>query len=477
MITPAHSDLAFSLCKFYFGEVAAQVISKLFSFDQLSLRGIRSELRHIILNDLKCALLALVKYQLVDYVKTVKNHRQQYEYSVVPARVFSFFRIPRFIMLICERDGSIASVILKSVAETALVESEEIIRLTTASIKSDTTKDESLRVDIVNNLESLILSRHVVKTGNLHCLNIERLVRDYRDALIINTISTYYQNEAKIKFLCISILKISLTNTDDDSLITAPVPFGDLVADLVPEKFADANQLEKYLVKLTTDSNNRFFHFSGINPGKGPMYALDVGLVIDYLVKEYLSSMITSRFGPKCCRVFRVLLHRGPLMLKQIEEFIMLPARDVREYSYMLIKEGLIKNQQVPKTPDNAPSKSIFIMSVEVDQLVHQTADLCCRTINNLILRHEHELARNKLLLDRSKAAQNLMKSDVIVEGVEQNSQGMWTDYFNSHELSQLDLINRNLNKIFLSKFQVDEMLFLLHSWISLRPDLREEIA
>lgn len=477
MATPAHSDLAYSLTKFYFGDVAGSVIHKLFSYDQLTLKTLRSELPGVKFADLKKTLLVLVKHQLVDYAKSVKNFRQQYEYSIVPERIYSFFRIPRLIPPIIEKQGQIAGIIIKSVAEVAMMNTENLVKIASGRAKMIliSLPEEDIKSEIGNVLEKLISSKQLVTMGSYYCLNIERLIRGHRDCLITDAISSFYQGDAKVRFLCEALLRISSESTDDRSLVTAPVPISDLTLDLVPNKFTDRAQLEKYLARLTTENNNRFIVSSGVNPHKGPMYAVDVGLLLDYVVKEHLSSMIDSRFGPKCCRVFRVLLHRGPLMLKQIEEFIMLPAKDVREYSYMLIKEGFIKNQQVPKTPDNAPGKSVFIMSVEMDQIVFQAADHCCRTISNLLSRREFELCRNKALFDRSKAVTNLLaESNTKIS--DNSAQEIWTQYFNSHELSQLDTVNRTLNRIFLSKFQVDETLFLLHAWIALRPDLREDI-
>lgn len=479
MTTPAHSDLAQSLTRLYFGDNAATVISTLFKYDQLPLGTLKSELSDLELAEIKDALLTLVRYQLVDYVKSVRNLRNQYEYSVATQRVFSIFRIPRFIFLVIEKLGRIAGVIVSKVAENAMLNCDDLIRIVSNEVKlmPEPPKDDEINNVIETSLEHLLVKRYIVKLGDFYCLNIERLVREYRDSLIVDAVYTFYQ-DSKIRHLSETILRLSQANTDDISLNTAPVTFSELVTDLVPSKFSDRGLLERYLSRLTSESNNRFFASCGVNTSKGPMFALDIGQVIDYIVKEHLSTMISSRFGPRCCRVFRVLLLRGPLMLKQVEEFIMLPARDVREYSYMLMKEGLIRNQQVPKTPDNAPGKSVFIMSVELDQLVYNAADQCCRTINNLLLRHESEMVRNKSILDRSEAVNRLaVEGQVGEEGEKLALQDLWGQYFNSHEISQLNLIYRTLDRIFLAKFQVDEMLFLLHCWISLRPDLRDDVA
>lgn len=464
MATPAHSELAFSLTKHYFGEHVASVLRILFNFDQVSLRFLKFNLPELKMTDLKKALLLLVKYQLVDYVKTVKNFSQQYEYSVVPQRVLSFFRMARFVPTVGSRDGLIGRIVINILLERALVSREKLIDLSLNKLKQleqqtdDPTKSTS---QISEFIDKLVSKHYLVLTNNNLCLNIERFNRDYRDDLVVEAINIYYGKESKIKAICRAILDLTVDNTHENAPITAPIPIVELQHALVPEKIADRDMLEKYLGRLTSECNNRFVVNSGLHPIKGPMFAVNIGLVIDYLVKEHLSSVITTRFGPKCCRVFRVLLLKGALLSKQIEEIIMLPAKDVREYSYMLIKEGFIRNRQVPKTPDNAPGKSVFIMSVELDQVVYSVADMCCRSMNNLLIRYDFEMRKNKALLDRSKAVQELLGP----AGDAATNQEDWNQYFNSHELSQLNAVNRTLDKIINARIQVDETLFLLHSW------------
>lgn len=469
MQTPAHGELAYTLTRHYFGDSVAIIVRALFRYDQAPLRVLRSELSEIKPNILKRALLILVKYQLVDYTKTVKNFRQQYEYCLVPQRLFAFFRNYKFIRMLKLKEDATAGILLSVITQRAMMNRENLLQTTLARIKPAPPASEQELDRLKNLIERLISQRYLVETSNNLCLNIERFNRTYRDDLIIETIYRYYNKEEQVKSLCKAILDLSLILTSDDSAVTAPVPIKDFGSPLIPTIFLNQDQMELYLNRLTSEINNRFFIKCGLHPDKGPLFAINVGLVIDYLVKEHMSSMITTRFGPKCARVFRVLLLRGPLLLKQIEEMIMLPARDVREYSYMLIREGLIRNRQVPKTPDNAPGKSVFIMSVELDQVIYNATDLCCRSINNILIRYEFELRRNKPLLDRAKAVQELLVAEA--NGGEVNQED-WNQYFNSYELSELNRVNKILDRLLLAKTQVDENLFLFHTWLHIKPNL-----
>lgn len=464
METPAHSELAQTLTRYYFGDNVAAVIKSLFSYDRMSLKLMRATQPNIKLEDLKRGLLVLIKYQLVDYVKN-----QSYEYYVVPHRVFQFFRIPRFINSIRVKEGELYALALSTLAERGLVGEEVFSR------SIETKFRESGNVDINSDkiqrvFDKLLARKYIVRMGSNICLNIESINRGFRDELVSDAVGKFYNNDLRILSLCRTILELSAKNTSEDAAITAPVPFKDISDALCPDIYPEITMLQRCLDKLTSECNFRFFVTSGNHPHRGPMYALNLGLVLNYLMKEHICSVITTRFGPKCCRVFRVLLLRGPLLLKQIEECIMLPARDVREYTYMLIKEGFIRNRQVPKTPDNAPGKSVFIMSVELDRVVYNLADLSCRSISNLLTRHDFELERNATLLKRSQAVQDLLKNEMIEDKSAELE--IWNQYFNSHELGQLNQINRTLDKILFAKIQVDESLYIAHNWLQVRPNI-----
>lgn len=478
MITPSHCDLAYISTKYHFNDDLAKVLRALFNVDQAPLRLLRMMIPDAKLESLKRSLLILVKYQLVDYVRTVdKSFNQQYEYSVVPNRVFCFFRVQRFIQSIESKNGPVQGILIRNLVGRGLLSRKELINIACCEIDNHKLENwTDKKRDLIENQLDLLLTRRIIVTSSCNlCVNIEKLARDYRDDIVVDTVSALFNKNPKVQLIAKEILELSKDTTAYDACLTSPISMLDLCSSLVPDVFPTSVQLEGYMEKLTTDSGFRLFEASGVHPQKGPMVALNIGSVIDHLVKEHVSAMITTRFGPKCCRVFKVLLRRGPLLLKQVEEIVMLPARDVREYSYMLIKEGLIRNRQVPKTPDNAPGKSVFIMSVDLEQVVHNVADLCCRSMGNLLRRLIHESQKDKTLLEQAAEAQKLIDAENSKLGFTAESKSeQWNQYFNSHELVQLEKIRIKLDKMLLAKYQVDDTLFLAHTWLSLRSHLEK---
>lgn len=454
---PAHGELAYLLTKHYFGDTVATVIKELYRYDRASLSLLRATHPEFKFQDLKKSLLILVKYQLVDYVKTIKSC----EYSVVPQRLFAFYRLPSFIHALAQNEGELAASALAMLAKKGMIRESNLIDSLSQEYPSQP------RDHITKTVRGLVARSYFAELQQNISINIERFNRSHRDNLIVETISDFNNKDTDVRLICRAMLDLSLDQTADDAAYTAPVDLFSIHEALPKDKFSDKKNLEAYLAKLASEPNYKFFVGNGHHEQRGPLYAINVGLVFDYLMTEHICSVITTKYGPKCCRLFRILLQKGALLLKQIEEIIMLPARDVREYSYMLNKEGLIRNRQVPKTLDNAPGKSVFILSVELDRVVNKVADLCCRSMYNLLARYEYELSRNEALLNRSKAVEELLGSSEQTEE--------WNQYFNSHELIQLGWIRHNLERLLLARNQVDETLFICHVWLTLRRE--EELA
>jgi hypothetical protein len=458
LVSLAHRELAYILTKYYFNESVATIIKNLFQYDQAPLGLLRMTDPSLKIEDLKKGLIILIKYQLVDYVRTNKSC----EYLVPLERLFAFFRLPKYLHAITLKDGEPAARILRILAQKGTIGIETLLDVSSKGHKES--RDEMK--DVVS---SLTVRNYIAIMKENVYIRIERFDRDHRDDLIIEAVGNFYSKETKVKAICQAILALTMDMTGDDAPITAPIDLTSLHNALKKEDFQNVAQLEIYMSKLTSEVNYKFFITSGNHPQRGQLYALNVGAVIDYLLKEHICSVITTKYGPRCCRLFRILIQKGPLLLKQIEEIIMLPARDVREYSYMLNKENFIRNRQVPKTPDNAPGKSVYILSVEMDPIVYKIADLSCRSMYNLLIRYQYELSRHEPLLSRSKAVQELLGTDEQTEE--------WNQYFNSHELTELNATNRNLERILLARNQVDDTLFLCHVWLTMRKNMEANEA
>lgn len=450
MSSPAETELSFYLLKHYFGPIVADVFKAVDKYDLASIRLIKTLLPDHSQADLKKALLILVKHQFVDYSRSNRG----FEYLVAHKRTRYFFRTSKYIQYVNNKFGKLAATIVLKLAQKALLSKKQLVDIVIEA-NPILKKDDQCKKDTIEPvIDQLINLKFIRLTCEHYCLNYERFNTAVRDQFVANTVFKLYNGDRFALQVCEAILDIASETTADDSAYSSPVAFNDLCTRL------DVDQ-EKFQKNINTLLAKEFIVQSGHHPTRGSLYTVNIRAVIDRLVKENISSVVKNKFGPKCCRVFRMLLMRGPLLLKQLEDSVMLPNRDVKEYVYMLIKEGFIRNRQVPKTPDNAPSKSVFILSVDLNQIVFNTLDLSCKTITNLLIRHEFEKEKHKALLDRAKVVREIILSSTCAEE--------WSQYFNNHELSDLSKIDKTIRKMTFARMQVDDTLSLLEQWIALR--------
>lgn len=85
-----------------------------------------------------------------------------------------------------------------------------------------------------------------------------------------------------------------------------------------------------------------------------------------YLLKdEHTNAWITEEFSLIGNRVYRMLKQYGQLEQKNIVEGALAPPRDVRELLYKMLKHGVVQLQELPKTADRNPQKTIYTWFVD----------------------------------------------------------------------------------------------------------------
>lgn len=93
-------------------------------------------------------------------------------------------------------------------------------------------------------------------------------------------------------------------------------------------------------------------------------FLFDVKKALRHLRLMLIESFIRSRFGLPSARIFKILLSKKMYEERQIAKVAMITSKEVRERLYALLKVGLVHLQEVPKSADHAPSRTIFLWSV-----------------------------------------------------------------------------------------------------------------
>lgn len=139
-------------------------------------------------------------------------------------------------------------------------------------------------------------------------------------------------------------------------------------------------------------------------------FSLDIKKALRHLRLSLIESFIRARLGVPSARIFKILLSKRMFEERQIAKVAMITSKEVRERLYALLKLGLVHLQEVPKSIDHAPSRTIFLWSVpERANFSNPSKSALFRNFASKLLTGLVNL-RDLIALERKKHAQLLEK-------------------------------------------------------------------
>ncbi|XP_029927795.1 DNA-directed RNA polymerase III subunit RPC3 isoform X2 [Myripristis murdjan] len=197
----------------------------------------------------------------------------------------------------------------------------------------------------------------------------------------------------------------------------------------------------------------------------GGMYVVNLHRALANLARATLESVVQERFGSRSARIFRLLLRKRHLEQKQVEDFAMIPAKEAKDMLYTLLSENLVQLQEIPKTPDHAPSRTFYLYTVNQLPTARMLLQNCFKTVANLIERRLFETKESKRLLEKSQRIEAILAS-LQASGAEPEQLTEVEEMITPPEKQQLESLRHHINKLDSAENQVDETIFLLESYI-----------
>ncbi|KAG2462672.1 RPC3 polymerase, partial [Polypterus senegalus] len=169
------------------------------------------------------------------------------------------------------------------------------------------------------------------------------------------------------------------------------------------------------------------------------------------VLDQYLTLLVDDpcfccRFGSRSARIFRLLLRKRHLEQKQVEDFAMIPAKEAKDMLYTMLSENLVSLQEIPKTPDHAPSRTFYLYTVSLLPTARMLLHRCYKTVANLIERRLFETKENKRLLEKSQRIEAIIAS-MQVTGAEETQLQEVEEMITAPERQQLETLKQNVNK------------------------------
>ncbi|XP_014057207.2 DNA-directed RNA polymerase III subunit RPC3 isoform X2 [Salmo salar] len=291
-------------------------------------------------------------------------------------------------------------------------------------------------------------------------VNFERFHQHFRDQAIVSAVASKLDQTSSE--IVRTMLRMSEVTTTQTAAYTQPLSANEIFRSLPPNYSISRPILDQYL-SLLVDDPMEFVGKSG--DSGGGMYVVNLQRALANLARATLESVVQERFGSRSARIFRLLLRKRHLEQKQVEDFAMIPAKEAKDMLYTLLSENLVQLQEIPKTPDHAPSRTFYLYTVNQLPTARLLLQHCYKTVANLIERRLFETKENKRLLEKSQRIEAILAS-LQASGAEPEQLTEVEEMITAPERQQLEALRHHINKLDSTENQVDETVFLLESYI-----------
>lgn len=135
----------------------------------------------------------------------------------------------------------------------------------------------------------------------------------------------------------------------------------------------------------------------------GSSFFIDKDKLDSYMRREEMLQAMDSKFQAPAPRILRVLIDKGKLEEKTLQEIGLLGAKELRQCLLMLKQMGYLDLQEVPRNPQRQPNQTVFLWFHDAKRVSNIILENTYTTIARLIA---------LLKLERQKLASTLIKVD-----------------------------------------------------------------
>ncbi|GJP39513.1 hypothetical protein CLOM_g23876 [Closterium sp. NIES-68] len=128
-------------------------------------------------------------------------------------------------------------------------------------------------------------------------------------------------------------------------------------------------------------------------------YTIQSARIIELVKLREVEAIVSQRFGPSACRLFRLLLSKHCLEQKQAAELSMISLADARQLLYRMMLDDFVQLQEVPKTADHAPQRTFYLWRIHIGTVLPRVLNHMCHAACNLRLRLAHEMQQEQEVL------------------------------------------------------------------------------
>lgn len=488
-----HSKLCMLLLEEYFGSIV-QCIGNSLLYGTKSLAIIKFDTQ-LPLIKVKEGLCVLIKYGFVTYQHSEKD----IQYTLNCKKIITLLRYPRYMLFAKTYCGDEGEIMFEEVLKHGYITASEVIIKTYKRIEETPSKcaEQLSIVNLKTVFEMLVKNQFLMRSTsfdttaentekpnyNLPCLdltaiskmlqgqnanpgdnklywqvNFDRFTQDFRDKIVISAMTQRFdQNAGELMRQLINLMYLRTASWEATS---NPIPYTEIKEEI---KKLNYSELEQYLaeyLRLIEEDSSQFI--KRVGDSGGGQYNINMKNAFKELVWTTIESIVTERFGSKTARIFRLVRIEKNVILDQIQQLAMIPAKEAKCLTYILTQENYIQMQEVKKIGTlTAPTKGPFHFYIDLTKVVQMEIEHCCQALYNIIKRRDHELTSNKRMIEKQLRVQ-ILSANMKEHGATEQQLADIAEMMTPSETRQLERTQNAIKKLNATELQIDETLFLL---------------
>ncbi|PBC33528.1 DNA-directed RNA polymerase III subunit RPC3 [Apis cerana cerana] len=443
------------LCSFilfeHFGQIVQCVGEDLFKYGAKPLVLIRHT-THLPVTKIKEALCVLIKHGLVKYRQTEKGM----EYILIYERVLNILRYPKYMFFVKTNCGNEAEMMLEQVLKNGYITASEVI------IKTYKRIEQSPYLDLTAIAKYLEGDNCNLKDKIYWEINIDRFTQDFRDQIIVSSISKRLdKNAGELMRRLLFLMYLRTASWEDTS---NPIPFAEIKDAVKKLNYPLLTQhLDQYLRLIEEDSSQ---FLKRVGDSGGGQYSVNMKEAFNQLAWASLENIVMERFGSKAARIFRLVRARKYIEQEQIQQLAMIPAKEAKHLTYSLLQENYLQMQEIKKSGVSAaPIKTFFLFHIDLNLVVRMEIEHCYHALYNIMQRREYEVNSNKRMIDKQLRMQTLT-SNLKEHGAPEEQLAEIAEMMTPTEKQQLEKVQNTIKKLGITELQIDDTLFLLTMYL-----------
>jgi len=221
--------------------------------------------------------------------------------------------------------------------------------------------------------------------------------------------------------------------------------------------------LDQYL-RVLGDDKTRFV--DRVGDSGGGQYQVDMKNIITSLVEAALDCVVLEKFSSKAVRIFRYIREKRYVEEGQLQQVVMIPAKETKLLTYQLLENHFIHLQELRKSvAPTAPAKSFYLFYCDLAQVVRTNVSVCYKAMYNCRDRAKFEAVENGRLLDKHERIESIAASLRETGGTEEQLEEV-EEMMTPPEKEAVRKIQLKLDSLSKAQMQADDTLLLFQQFL-----------